>query len=70
LVIINVGAAVNGMPDTAAGGMEDAITVPTAVSCVAGAATYICTYTGYAGCTVTYTRATGAVTIGATAANC
>lgn len=70
LVITNVGAAVNGMPDTAAGGMGDAITVPAAVSCVAGAATYVCTYTGYAGCTVTYTRATGAVTSAATATTC
>lgn len=69
-VITAVGPAVNGMPDTVAGGMASAITVPGAVACVAGAATFVCTYTGYAGCTVTYTRASGAVTIGATAGNC
>lgn len=70
-VITAVGPAVNGMPDTVAGGMANAITVPTAtVACVAGAGTFVCTYTGYAACTVTYTRATGAVTVGATAGNC
>lgn len=70
LVITGVGAAVDGMPDTAAGGMEDAITVPSAVSCVSGGATFVCTYTGYAGCTATYTRATGAVTVAAAAGTC
>lgn len=69
-VITAVSTTVNGMPDTAAGGMASAITVPTSVTCAPGGATFVCTYTGFAGCTVTYTRATGAVTIGASAANC
>lgn len=69
-VITGVGPIVNGMPDTVAGGMVNAITTPAAVACVAGAATYVCTYTGFAGCTVTYTRASGAVTIGASAGTC
>lgn len=70
LVITGVGAAVDGMPDTAAGGMDDALTVPAAVACVPGGATFVCTYTGFAGCTVTYTRASGAVTVAATAGTC
>lgn len=72
LVITGVGAAVDGMPDTAAGGMEDAIQLPTTgtVTCTPGGATFTCVYTGYAGCTVTYTRATGAVSAPPAAASC
>jgi len=71
LVITAVGAVVDGFPETAAGGMEDAITVPTGtVACVPGGATFVCTYTGFVGCTVTYTRASGAVTVAATAGTC
>jgi MSHA pilin protein MshA len=69
-VITAVGPAVNGMPDTVAGGMQSAITVPTAVSCTPAAGTFTCVYTGYAGCTVTYTRATGAVGAPPAAASC
>jgi len=69
-VITAVGPAVNGMPDTVAGGMASAITVPTAVGCTPAAGTFTCTYTGYAGCTVTYTRATGAVSAPPAAGSC
>jgi len=70
-VITAVGPIVNGMPDTVAGGMNLAITVPTGVvTCTPGAATFVCNYTGLAACSVTFTRATGAVTIGASATNC
>lgn len=65
-----VGAVVDGMPDTVAGGMASAIIVPTAVACVPGAANFVCTYTGYAGCTVTYTKADGAVAVAANGTNC
>jgi MSHA pilin protein MshA len=70
LVITGVGAAVDGMPDSAAGGMEDAITVPASVTCTPGGATFTCVYTGYAGCTITYTRASGAVSAPPAAASC
>lgn len=70
VAVITAAGATAGMPSAAAGGMGDAIQVPTAVTCTPGA-TFVCTYTGYVGCTVTYDPATGgAVTIGANAANC
>jgi MSHA pilin protein MshA len=69
-VITAVGATVNGMPDTVAGGMASAITVPTAVACTPAAGTFTCVYTGYAGCSVTYTRATGAVSAPPAAGSC
>lgn len=69
-VITAVGPTVNGMPDTVAGGMVSAITVPTAVTCTPAAGTFTCVYTGYAGCTITYTRATGAVSAPPAAASC
>jgi MSHA pilin protein MshA len=70
LVITGVGAAVDGMPETAAGGMEDAITVPGAVTCTPAAGVFTCTYTGFAGCSITYTRATGQVSAPPPAASC
>lgn len=69
-VITAVGPAVNGMPDTVAGGMASAITVPTSVSCTPAAGTFTCVYTGFAGCSITYTRATGAVSAPPAANNC
>ena len=60
----------NGLPIANTGGMENAITAPATVSCTPGAATFVCTYAGYASCTTTYTEATGTVAVGATAANC
>lgn len=69
LVIIDGTALNNGMPDTVAGGMQDAITVPGAVTCTPAAATFTCIYTGIPACSVTYTRATGGVAIGATSAS-
>ncbi len=68
-VVTGTGATA-GFPIANTGGMEDAIVVPTAVSCAPTAANFICTYTGYAGCTVTYTVASGAVTIAATSTTC
>jgi MSHA pilin protein MshA len=70
-VITAVGPAVNGMPDTVAGGMANAITVPaSSVNCTSAAGVFTCTYTGFAGCQVTYTRASGAVSAPPLAGSC
>ena len=69
VAVITAAGATQGMPTAGAGGMGDAIQVPTSVTCTPGA-TFVCAYTGYVGCTVTYDPGTGAVTIGATATNC
>ena len=59
-----------GTPIANTGGIITSITVPTEVTCVPGAATAVCTYTGYTGCTATYTLAGAAVTTAATSTTC
>lgn len=59
-----------GTPIANTGGIVTAITVPTEVTCTPGAATAVCTYTGFAGCTTTYTMAGASVASAATATTC
>lgn len=59
-----------GTPISNTGGIVTAITVPTEVTCTPGAASAVCTYTGFASCTTTYTLSGAAVTSAASAANC
>jgi MSHA pilin protein MshA len=63
-VDVQIAGTVAGYPT--ADGIEDAITIPTEVSCAGG----VCTYTGFAGCTATYTAATAVVTVAATSTTC
>lgn len=66
----SVAGADAGTPVSNTAGMENAITVPTEVTCTPGAASMVCTYTGFASCTSTYTLAGAAVSSAASAANC
>ena len=62
----------NGWPTEDAAGMGAAIQVPSAVACAVTGGNYICTYTGYAGCTATYDDDvnTNSVTVQAAAGTC
>ena len=60
----------NGLPTAAVGGMGAAIIVPPAVTCAG--TPFVCTYTGFVGCTTTYddSLGTGPVTVAAAAGTC
>lgn len=70
VTVVTAVGATQGMPIANTGGMATAITVPAAVTCTPSATTTVCEYTGLTGCSATYTVANGAVTVGATSANC
>jgi MSHA pilin protein MshA len=68
--VFTAAGPMQGLPTADSAGMGAAVQTPSAVSCAAGGGNFVCTYTGFGSCTVTYDGTVGAVTVAANSANC